>query len=86
MLAGKFHIDEPEWADVSEEAKDLVKKLLTYDPEKRINALDAINHPWIKKMATADKVNKEVATKSLQNLQNFRVTFPFSLVFRQTTS
>lgn len=65
VLAGKFHIDEPEWNDVSEEAKDLVKKLLTYDPEKRINALDAINHPWIKKMATGDKVNKDVAVKSL---------------------
>lgn len=33
---------EPEWDDVSEDAKDLVKRLLAYDPDKRITASDAI--------------------------------------------
>jgi serine/threonine protein kinase len=33
---------EPEWDDVSEDAKDLVRKLLTYDPVKRISAGDAV--------------------------------------------
>ena len=33
---------EPEWDDVSADAKDLVKKLLAYDPAKRITASDAI--------------------------------------------
>jgi len=67
-LQGRYTIDEPEWVDVSDEAKDLVKKLLTYDSDKRISALDALNHTWIKKMASADKVNKEFAVKTLQNL------------------
>lgn len=67
-MQGKFTVDEPEWAEVSPDAKDLVKKLLTYDADKRISALDALNHLWIKKMATVEKVNKEVAYKSLQNL------------------
>jgi len=67
-LQGKYTVEEPEWADVSIEAKDLVKKLLTYDPEKRISALDALNHPWIKRMATVEKINKEIAHKSLKNL------------------
>lgn len=35
-------IIEPEWDDVSSEAKDLVKKLLTYDPVKRISASEAL--------------------------------------------
>lgn len=38
VLKGKFTIDEPEWAEVSPEAKDLVKKLLMYEPDKRISA------------------------------------------------
>ena len=67
-MQGKYTVEEPEWADVSIEAKDLVKKLLTYDPEKRISALDALNHPWIKRMATVEKINKEIAHKSLKNL------------------
>lgn len=47
VLKGKFTLDgnlyshynsEPEWDEVSEEAKDLVRKLLTFDPAKRISA------------------------------------------------
>lgn len=74
VLLGRYTIDEPEWTDVSDDAKDLVKKLLTYDPDKRTNALDALNHQWIKKMASVEKVNKDFAIKTLQNLQNFRVS------------
>ena len=40
-MSNNFFI-EPEWDEVSEEAKDLVRKLLTYDPAKRISASDAI--------------------------------------------
>jgi serine/threonine protein kinase len=40
---------EPEWDEVSDDAKDLVKKLLTFDPARRISAAEALQHPWIKK-------------------------------------
>lgn len=59
---------------MSVDAKDLVKQLLTYNPANRVSALEAYNHPWIKKMATGDRVSREVAIKTLQNLQNFRVS------------
>ena len=68
---------EPEWDDVSEDAKDLVRKLLTYDPEKRISATEALHHKWIQLTATTEKVEKTVATKTLQNLRNFRVRTKF---------
>lgn len=65
---------------MSAEAKDLVQKLLTYNPEKRINALNAVNHPWIKKMSTAEKISQSVARNTLKNLKNFRVSdFLFQL-------
>ena len=38
VLKGKYTLDEPEWDDVCEDAKDLVRRLLTYDPDKRITA------------------------------------------------
>lgn len=75
VLAGKFHIDEPEWAEVSTEAKDLVGKLLTYNPDERINAFDALKHPWIDKYAALDKADKTITKRTLQNLQNFRVSY-----------
>lgn len=69
---GKYTLDEPEWDDVSEEAIDLVKKCLTYDPDKRISASEALDHVWFKKFAKADKVKKSLASKALSNLKNFR--------------
>lgn len=68
------HFTEPEWDDVSDDAKDLVKRLLTYDPAKRISASDAVQHKWIKTQASQEKVEKTVAAKTLSNLRNFRVT------------
>lgn len=69
---GKYTLDEPEWDDVSEEAVDLVRKCLTYDPEKRVSASDALTHAWFKKFAKADKIKKSLASKALSNLKNFR--------------
>lgn len=69
---GKYTLDEPEWDDVSEEAMDLIKKCLTYDPDKRTSASEALEHPWFKKFARADKVKKSLASRALSNLKNFR--------------
>jgi calcium-dependent protein kinase len=69
---GKFTLDEPEWDDVSEEAIDLVKKCLTYEPEKRITAGEALDHAWFKKFAKGEKIKKSLASNALKNLKNFR--------------
>jgi serine/threonine protein kinase len=37
----------PEWDNVSESAKDLIKKLLTVDPAKRLSANQALSHLWV---------------------------------------
>lgn len=47
ILEGKFSFPEKKWSHISDEAKDLVSKLLEYDPEKRISARQALSHPWI---------------------------------------
>ena len=44
---GHYNLNTPEWKYVSKEAQDLVKKLLTYDAQKRLTAQEAILHPWI---------------------------------------
>ena len=36
------------WADVSDSAKDLIEKLMTKDVNRRLTAVEALAHPWIK--------------------------------------
>ena len=68
VLVGEYTLDEPEWQGVSAEAKNLVAALLKTNPEDRISALDALNHPWIQANANIDRVTAEVATRTLRNL------------------
>jgi calcium-dependent protein kinase len=46
---GKYNTQLLDDCECSEEAKDLVKKILVKDPDKRPSASDIIDHPWIKK-------------------------------------
>ena len=52
-------MDEPEWLNVSDAAKDLVSKMLEWQPDRRISAIEALNHPWINETANIDCVSEE---------------------------
>lgn len=58
-----------EWSRISEDAKNLIQKMLTFDVEKRISASQALNNEWIQKNAPNDPLNSNV----LLNLGNFHV-------------
>lgn len=47
IKTGQFEFHPDYWSSISNEAKDLIKKLLTVDPEKRFTADQALSHPWI---------------------------------------
>lgn len=68
---GKYDIDHGVWKSISPEAKDLVKKLLTYDASERISAEDALKHKWISDNSSIDIDNK-TAENALGNLGKFR--------------
>lgn len=44
---GQYRMDGGEWEGVSEEAKDLIRKMLIVDPAKRITAEEILKHPWL---------------------------------------
>ncbi|XP_018574202.1 phosphorylase b kinase gamma catalytic chain, skeletal muscle/heart isoform isoform X2 [Anoplophora glabripennis] len=46
IMEGKFSFSSPEWADISEPPKDLIRKLLVVDPKQRISIKDALKHPF----------------------------------------
>ncbi|CAB1353797.1 unnamed protein product [Coregonus sp. 'balchen'] len=44
---GQYKFPNPEWAEVSEEAKQLINQLLKTDPNERMTIGQFMNHPWI---------------------------------------
>jgi calcium-dependent protein kinase len=47
VKSGKYSMNDPVWRKRSDECKDLVVKMMTVDPKKRITSKEALNHPWI---------------------------------------
>ncbi|KAH8547707.1 kinase-like domain-containing protein [Umbelopsis sp. PMI_123] len=48
IMNAQYSFDEQYWHGVSPEAKDFINKLLTIDPEQRLTAHQALEHPWLK--------------------------------------
>jgi serine/threonine protein kinase len=46
---GEFAFDSPWWDNISKDAKDLIRNLLTVDPTKRYTINEFMAHPWIRK-------------------------------------
>ena len=62
---------------LSANAKNLIDKLLQYDPKKRISAEQALEHPWFKsaEFKKKDKVNTiplELAKELIHNMTKYR--------------
>uniref|UniRef100_A0A4X1VI61 non-specific serine/threonine protein kinase n=2 Tax=Sus scrofa TaxID=9823 RepID=A0A4X1VI61_PIG len=47
ITSGKYNFIPGVWAEVSEKALDLVKKLLIVDPKARFTTEEALRHPWL---------------------------------------
>ena len=47
IRAGEYHFPPQEWKNVSTEAKDLIRALLTTDPSKRLTIEQVKSHKWI---------------------------------------
>lgn len=47
ILKCDYVFDSPWWDEISENAKDLVSKLLTLNASQRLTARQAMSHPWV---------------------------------------
>ncbi|KAI9315967.1 kinase-like domain-containing protein [Dichotomocladium elegans] len=56
---GRFDFPSPYWDDISDDAKDLIKNLLTVNPLKRITPEKALEHPWMRQEARRAFVFRE---------------------------
>ena len=74
---GDFNKTDYPFNTLSNNAKDLIDKLMTYDPKKRISAEDALQHPWFKSEIFLEKnkvnnISKELADELLKNIANYK--------------
>jgi len=77
ITSGNVEYTEPIWNSISKECKDLLKRMLTYDTEKRISAKDALKSPWIIKHKAEPDFSDIDLRLSLNNLKKFRTQMTF---------
>ena len=70
ITKGKFTFPPEEWDTVSPLAKDLVTKMLEFNPSKRLSASEALTHKWLVSNNTKT-VDKNLSIKCLKNMKKF---------------
>uniref|UniRef100_A0A8C5LX07 Calcium/calmodulin-dependent protein kinase type IV n=1 Tax=Leptobrachium leishanense TaxID=445787 RepID=A0A8C5LX07_9ANUR len=64
ILKCDYEFSSPWWDDISLNAKDLVQKLIVLDPQKRLTASQAMQHPWVTgkaaKVSHMDRTQKKL--------------------------
>ncbi|KAH9651766.1 calcium dependent protein kinase8 [Citrus sinensis] len=53
ILQGEIDFDTDPWPSISSTAKDLVRRMLTKDPKRRITAAQVLEHPWLRESGEA---------------------------------
>ena len=70
---GHYNLEDRFWKNISQSAKDLIKKLLEKDPKKRISAAEAFHDPWVQSNCHESRDEKEIE-KSVLRLREFNRT------------
>lgn len=70
ILRGNLDLKRSPWPSISDSAKDLIKKMLTRDPKRRITAFQALEHPWIREDGEAS--DKPIDNAVLLRMKQFR--------------
>jgi len=64
IMTGDFDFPSPYWDDISDDAQDLVEKMLVVEPAKRFTAEQCLKHPWFtsakKKTAALPNVKEKI--------------------------
>lgn len=67
---GMYKFPEEDWANVTDQAKQLVTALLTVDPKKRMTVSKALEHPWI--CRGSNKIRPPAFNNVKMNLQKHK--------------
>merc|ERR1719343_395713 len=71
VKVGRFQFLPKDWKNVSEDAKNVIRGLLKYNPKQRPNAEEALNSRWVD-LKAPDAPSDEASGTLLNNLKSFR--------------
>nr|AGQ20411.1 calcium dependent protein kinase 2 [Zingiber officinale] len=69
VLKNKPDFRRKPWPQVSDSAKDFIKKLLVKDPRARLTAAQALSHPWVREGGSASEIPLDISV--LSNMRQF---------------
>ncbi|WOL05957.1 hypothetical protein Cni_G14688 [Canna indica] len=70
ILTEDIDFQSAPWPSISESAKDLIRKMLTRDPKKRITAAQALEHQWLRAGGLAS--DRPLDSAVLSRMKQFR--------------
>ena len=84
IMKADYEFISPEFDDASDEAKDLVSKLMCLDPKSRLTAKQALEHPFMTSGDILEAKSMDMAKKNLKSL-NAKRRFRKAIVAVQIT-
>lgn len=67
VINGKYEFHNEYWSNISQEAKDLIRGMLTVNPHKRLTVQQALAHPWMNVELKNENLNA-----NLEKLKNYQ--------------
>ncbi|KAL8172489.1 hypothetical protein V2J09_024293 [Rumex salicifolius] len=72
---GHIDFESKPWPSISSGAKDLIRRMLTQDPKKRITAAQVLEHQWLRE--GGDASDKPIDSAVLSRMKQFRAMNKF---------
>lgn len=69
---GQYSFSGLTWAEISDEAKDFIRTMLTVDRHKRPSSREALDHPWLKTTERKSMLQTAVLSDVVSNLVDFK--------------
>lgn len=71
VLKGTYSFSNPVWDQISDDAKDLITKLLNKQADERLTAEEAYAHPWISQQRDKEFANVEISQEVFTNMTSY---------------
>lgn len=80
ILSARYEFPSPYWDNISEEAKDMIRKLLVLDSDKRLGAAEILQHPWLNSQNSRDRLPFSADTYDRMKQKNVIVSWFFFIL------